>query len=73
LSAAVFTSNLANAFRFSRSVDTGMVMVNASPLWRVDLMPYGGRRASGFGREGPRSLMHEMTEPKTVVFHGVDG
>lgn len=73
LSAAVFTSSLTDAFRFSRGVDTGMVMVNSSPLWRVDLMPYGGRRASGFGREGPRSLVHEMTEPKTTVFHGVDG
>jgi glyceraldehyde-3-phosphate dehydrogenase (NADP+) len=72
LSAAVFTSRLSDAFRFSHQVDTGMVMVNASPLWRVDLMPYGGRRASGFGREGPRSLVHEMTEPKTIVFHGLD-
>jgi acyl-CoA reductase-like NAD-dependent aldehyde dehydrogenase len=72
LSAAVFTSRIADAFRFARGVDTGMVMVNSSPLWRADLMPYGGRRASGFGREGPRSLVHEMTEPRTVVFHGVD-
>jgi len=73
LSAAVFTARLSEAFRFARGVDTGMVMVNSSPLWRADLMPYGGRRASGFGREGPRSLVHEMTEAKTVVFHGLDG
>ncbi len=73
LSAAVFTSRLHEAFRFSRAVDTGMVMVNSSPLWRADLMPYGGRRDSGFGREGPRSLVQELTEAKTVVFHGLDG
>jgi glyceraldehyde-3-phosphate dehydrogenase (NADP+) len=72
LSAAIFTSNLDAAFRFAKRADTGMVMVNSSPLWRADLMPYGGRRDSGFGREGPRYAVHEMTEPKTIVFHGVD-
>jgi acyl-CoA reductase-like NAD-dependent aldehyde dehydrogenase len=71
LSASIFTSSLGTAFRFAKEVDTGMVMINSSPLWRADLMPYGGRRESGFGREGPRYMVQEMTEPKTIVFHGV--
>jgi len=72
LSASVFTGRIDEAFSFAAGVDTGMVMVNQSPLWRADLMPYGGRRASGHGREGPRYVVHEMTEPRTIVFHGVD-
>jgi acyl-CoA reductase-like NAD-dependent aldehyde dehydrogenase len=37
--------------------------------WRVDLMPYGGLKDSGFGKEGPRYAVEEMTELKMVVFH----
>jgi glyceraldehyde-3-phosphate dehydrogenase (NADP+) len=72
LSASLFTSRIADAFRFAGAIDTGNVMINSSPLWRADLMPYGGRRGSGFGREGPRYAIREMTESKTVVFHGVE-
>ena len=39
------------------------------PQWRVDLMPYGGLKESGFGKEGPRYAVEEMTELKMVVFH----
>jgi succinate-semialdehyde dehydrogenase/glutarate-semialdehyde dehydrogenase len=31
-------------------------------------MPYGGSKDSGFGREGPRYAIHEMTEMRTVTF-----
>jgi len=44
-------------------------MVNESPTTRIDSMPYGGVRDSGLGREGPRYSMHEMSEPKLVVFN----
>ena len=40
------------------------------PLWRADLMPYGGLKASGIGKEGPRSAVAEMTDVKTVILHG---
>jgi glyceraldehyde-3-phosphate dehydrogenase (NADP+) len=33
-------------------------------------MPYGGLKASGTGKEGPRSAVAEMTDTKTVVLHG---
>jgi len=36
----------------------------------ADLMPYGGLKGSGIGKEGPRSAVEEMTEVKTVVLHG---
>jgi glyceraldehyde-3-phosphate dehydrogenase (NADP+) len=47
-------------------------MINWSPLWRADFMPYGGFKQSGIGKEGPRYAIEEMTETKTVVFHGIN-
>jgi len=70
LSSAIFTADLTAALRFVTNVQTGMVMVNSSTLWRADLMPYGGMKQSGFGREGPRYAIDEMTQTKTIVFHG---
>jgi glyceraldehyde-3-phosphate dehydrogenase (NADP+) len=71
LGAGLFTSSLASALRFARDVDSGSIQINSSPLWRADLMPYGGLKGSGVGKEGPRSAIEEMTELKTVVFHGL--
>lgn len=72
LGAGIFTRDLETAFRFALETETGMVMINESPLWRADLMPYGGLKGSGFGREGPRYVIEEMTEVRTIVFHGID-
>lgn len=71
LGAGVFTRDVTAAMRFVREVDAGMLHVNWTPLWRADTMPYGGLRDSGVGKEGPRSSIEEMTETKTVVFHGL--
>jgi len=70
LSAAIFTRDLERALRFARDVDAGNLHVNWGPQWRADLMPYGGLKESGFGKEGPRYAVQEMTELKTVVIHG---
>jgi acyl-CoA reductase-like NAD-dependent aldehyde dehydrogenase len=69
LSAGIFTRNLDWAMKFIREVHSGNLMVNWGPQWRVDLMPYGGLKQSGFGKEGPRYAVEEMTERKMVVFH----
>jgi acyl-CoA reductase-like NAD-dependent aldehyde dehydrogenase len=69
LGAGLFTRDLSAALRFVREVDAGNVHVNWSPLWRVDPMPYGGLKGSGFGKEGPRYAVDEMTESKTIVIH----
>ena len=71
LSAAIFTRDLRVALRFAERVDAGNIHINWNPLWRADLMPYGGLKASGFGKEGPRYAIEEMSERKTVVIHGV--
>ena len=70
LSAGVFTRDVAGAVRAIREIDAGNVHVNWTPLWRADLMPYGGLKGSGIGKEGPRRAVAEMTEEKTVVLHG---
>jgi acyl-CoA reductase-like NAD-dependent aldehyde dehydrogenase len=73
LGAGIFTRDVTSAMRFVREVDAGNLHVNWTPLWRADLMPYGGLKGSGIGKEGPRYAVEEMTELKTIVFHGVNG
>jgi glyceraldehyde-3-phosphate dehydrogenase (NADP+) len=69
LAAGIFTENLEWAMKFAREVEAGNLHINWGPQWRVDLMPYGGLKESGFGKEGPRYAVEEMTELKMVVFH----
>jgi acyl-CoA reductase-like NAD-dependent aldehyde dehydrogenase len=69
LSAAIFTESLENAMRFAREADSGNIHINWGPQWRADLMPYGGLKDSGFGKEGPKYAIQEMTETKMVVMH----
>lgn len=69
LSAAIFTQDIDRAMRFAREVDAGCLHINWSTQWRVDLMPYGGLKDSGMGKEGPKYAIREMTEEKMVVMH----
>ena len=70
LGAGIFTSDVAGAVRAIREIDAGTIHINWTPLWRADLMPYGGLKGSGIGKEGPRSAVAEMTDVKTVILHG---
>ena len=72
LGAGIFTRDVSSALRFAREVDAGNIHINWTPLWRADLMPYGGLKSSGIGKEGPRWAVEEMTETKTVILHGAD-
>ncbi|HYV43927.1 MAG TPA: aldehyde dehydrogenase family protein [Myxococcaceae bacterium] len=69
LSASIFTRDLDAAMRFLREVQSGNLHVNEGPAWRADVMPYGGLKESGFGKEGPRYAVEEMTELKLAVIH----
>lgn len=66
LATGVFTRDLATAFLCARKLAVGGVHINETCSSRVDLMPYGGVRDSGFGREGPRYAAREMTEERMV-------
>ncbi len=50
-------------------IDAGGIMVNDSSTFRVDHMPYGGVKQSGFGREGLRYAIEEMTEMKLIAYN----
>lgn len=69
LSAAIFTQNIDWAMKFVREVESGNLMVNWGTQWRADLMPYGGVKESGMGKEGPKYAVQEMTEIKMAIFH----
>ncbi len=69
LQAGVFTHDIRLIRRAVRGLEVGGVMVNEVPTMRVDNMPYGGSRDSGIGREGPLHAMHEMSEPRLVMFN----
>jgi acyl-CoA reductase-like NAD-dependent aldehyde dehydrogenase len=67
LQAGVYTRDLGRALSAARRLDVGGVMVNDTPIFRVDHMPYGGNRGSGLGREGVRFAVEEYTTPRMVV------
>jgi acyl-CoA reductase-like NAD-dependent aldehyde dehydrogenase len=68
LQAGVYTNDLQKAFKASKALHVGGVMINDIPTFRVDHMPYGGVKMSGTGREGIKYAIEEMTELKLVSF-----
>ena len=68
LNAGIYTDSLSEALMAARDIVAGSVMINDVPSFRSDLMPYGGRKQSGLGREGVRFAMEEMSEKKVVCF-----
>jgi len=69
LQAGVFTASLPHTLIAFDRIETGGVIINDVPTWRIDHMPYGGVKDSGVGREGPRYTIEEMTEPKLLVIN----
>jgi acyl-CoA reductase-like NAD-dependent aldehyde dehydrogenase len=67
LQAGVFTQDLWNSWRAFERLEVGGVVLNDSPTYRVDHMPYGGVKDSGLGREGVRYAMEDMTELRLLV------
>jgi len=67
LQAGVFTRDLYKAQQAWDELDVGAVLIGDVPSFRVDHMPYGGVKDSGFGREGLRFAIEEMTEKRLLV------
>lgn len=67
LQAGLFSNNMKNIFYAFENLEVGGVIINDTPTFRVDQMPYGGIKNSGFGREGVKYTMQEMTEMKLLV------
>jgi acyl-CoA reductase-like NAD-dependent aldehyde dehydrogenase len=69
LQAGIFTRSNEATFAAIRRLRVGGVIVNGTSTWRTDQLPYGGVKASGIGREGPRYAIEEMTEQRLIVFN----
>jgi len=66
LQGAVFTRDLAKAFRFAEQFDVGALWVNEASRFRLDNYPFGGVKESGFGREGVRYAIEELSQVKFI-------
>lgn len=69
LQAGIFTNDIQTAFKASKQLEVGGVMINDIPTYRVDQMPYGGVKESGTGKEGLKYAINEMSETKLVVWN----
>jgi acyl-CoA reductase-like NAD-dependent aldehyde dehydrogenase len=67
LQAGVFTRDIYKAHQAWDELEVGGVIIGDIPSWRVDHMPYGGVKESGFGREGLRYAIEDMTEIRLLV------
>jgi succinate-semialdehyde dehydrogenase/glutarate-semialdehyde dehydrogenase len=67
LAAGVFTRDIDRAMFAARRLRVGVVHINEPSSSRVDMMPFGGVKDSGLGREGPKYAMQEMTEERVIT------
>jgi succinate-semialdehyde dehydrogenase/glutarate-semialdehyde dehydrogenase len=67
LQAGVYTSSISTVLRVARELEVGGVIINGTSSTRADGMPYGGTKNSGFGKEGPRYAIREMTVERLVM------
>jgi acyl-CoA reductase-like NAD-dependent aldehyde dehydrogenase len=73
LQMGIFTNHLPFVLQAFGEAEVGGVMVNDIPTFRADQMPYGGTKASGTRKEGPRYAIREMTEEKLLVINPLGG
>jgi len=73
LQAGVFTQDLDRAFHAARRLQVGGVMINDTSSYHADAMPYGGVKNSGYGLEGPRYAVQDMTDPRIIVLNLREG
>ena len=71
LQAGLLTRDAGHILTAYRELEVGALIVGDTPSWRLDPMPFGGVKDSGLGREGIRSAIEEMTEPRMLVLAGL--
>ncbi|WP_400195316.1 aldehyde dehydrogenase family protein [Lysinibacillus telephonicus] len=67
LNAGIYTNVLTDAMKAADEIEAGAVVINDIPTFRVDNMPYGGVKNSGYGREGIKYAIEEMTDLKFIT------
>ena len=71
LGAGIMTTDIKKAMKFATRVEAGSVIINGQSFYRSALMPFGGYKKSGIGREGLTITLEEVTQIKSVVFKSV--
>ena len=69
LQAGVFTNDMKRIMDAWERIEVGGLQVNGVSTFRVDHMPYGGIKASGYGREGVKYAIEDMTELRLMVLN----
>lgn len=69
LQVGIFTSDINLAMQATQKLQFGGVIINDVSTYRADVMPYGGVKDSGIGKEGPHYAINEMTDEKLVVIN----
>jgi glyceraldehyde-3-phosphate dehydrogenase (NADP+) len=67
LQAGIFTNNMTEMNFAFQNLEVGGIIINDSPSFRIDHMPYGGVKNSGLGREGIKYAIRDMTESRILV------
>ncbi|XVV08719.1 aldehyde dehydrogenase family protein [Actinoplanes sp. CA-131856] len=71
LQAGLFTRDAGRIFKAWRELEVGGLIVNGSSNYRLDHVPFGGVKDSGFGREDPRHMVEDYTVVKTLILRGL--
>ena len=71
LNASVFTKDMSKAISTAYRIQAGLVSINGTGLYRPDVVPFGGYKMSGIGREGTTISLEEFTQPKTIALRNV--
>jgi acyl-CoA reductase-like NAD-dependent aldehyde dehydrogenase len=71
LQAGLFTHDIGRILTAWRELEVGGLVVNGSSNFRLDHVPFGGVKDSGFGREAPRQMVEDYTVIKTLLLRGL--
>jgi acyl-CoA reductase-like NAD-dependent aldehyde dehydrogenase len=71
LQAGLFTNDLTTIITAWRELQVGGLVVNGSSNFRLDHVPFGGVKDSGFGREAPKQMIDDYTVVKTLILRGL--
>ncbi|MDT3687880.1 MAG: aldehyde dehydrogenase [Pseudorhodoplanes sp.] len=67
LSAAVFSKDIARALGVAKRIQSGICHINAPTVHDEGQMPFGGTKASGYGRFGGKAAIDEFTELRWIT------